>query len=1302
MTRGRVLTIKRLLFLGLPLCLLLSVMLLGSWLLFSESGARWLWGQFEGATGNSLSAARVEGSMVSGLSISGLEYKTPELNVSARAVLVQARPAFWPFSIEVQRLFLQGVTVHHLPLNDGGQSTDTPMDIGASIDALVLPMPLSVKQVKIEQLEYWQAGPEPLMSIDVLSFSLAMDENLEINNLLLGSQYLAFQGNAQLALSSPYLLNVSSSGQFTAPESQVMRLPVLPFALQVNGDLEKLGFSLTSEVLELEVSGELVELPGKPVWDINGLVGKLPQAMQFAGDEIVVSGLEINSAGNLDDWKVVLDSSLAINDLEPVKLSVSARGSMTGVNVQQATLKGSGVELEVNGEIDWSNDLQANLHAMIDRLDVSPWVQEWPEGSYLRGKFDINWSEEGLRIPTGNLTVSETGFAANFNADIDLQTTLVDAHLDWTNFYWPLQDQVQDKAPMYESAAGWLDIRGSMDRWATNGELELQVGDYPAGRFKIEGEGNRESAHTRLLQGDVLGGQLRGAIELDWTTELQWALDLSAEGVDPEPLFPGWPGQLDASFQVASDGPSMPVIVQLDSLQGMLRGTLIDASGKFGIANDHAWFENVVVRTDHASLQLDGNSSEEAGVTAEFSGQLPSMILQGASGSVEMKARFSSNRSAPLIGMQMQAIDFAWNGLGIKSMEISTSQEPTTKWISTFDLGATGVRWKNEVIDEVSVSLRGRDQDFHLQASLASELVDLNTAVEMTPADVDDLLHGRWSGLLTSLDLIIAQKLNFALAGPASMTWSDGAFSLQAACLNEAGGAGVCAGLEHDAEGQLAITADVTAFPIDYLRHLYELDVKFEQTLDGRLEWNQSSNQKLTGGADFRITAGQVVDLVDNEALLDSNAGKLKFNLRDGNLESGILDIEFPGVGFIDVEFEVTDITDENGRQLTGRAVSQLNNIELIGQLAFPGVAEVNGQFNSNIRLGGTLLDPEFDGGFSLTKGLLHYQPTGLKLEDVQLTGKVDSRDRGSLKGQFRAGEGIGVIEGRFQFENPQNMNLELNLSGEQLLLINTQTIKVLSDTKLDIGLSPNRLDINGRILVPSAHLTPEKLVLETVSDSEDLVIETRGAETAENEKNKTSGTRVFGTLEVAFGDDVKVKVPDINTSVHGSVEYRWNGDVVPVAEGSYLINGTVDIYGPTLNINNGSISFPGVPANNPLLNIRAQRDIFGNTQIRSAGVQVIGTLKRPVLEAFTVPVTNEDRAWALLVTGSDFDQSQGVGGFDVGTYIGPKLYVSYGISLFENENVVSARYDLKKGFGIKVTSGQRETGLDISYTIDR
>jgi translocation and assembly module TamB len=90
------------------------------------------------------------------------------------------------------------------------------------------------------------------------------------------------------------------------------------------------------------------------------------------------------------------------------------------------------------------------------------------------------------------------------------------------------------------------------------------------------------------------------------------------------------------------------------------------------------------------------------------------------------------------------------------------------------------------------------------------------------------------------------------------------------------------------------------------------------------------------------------------------------------------------------------------------------------------------------------------------------------------------------------------------------------------------------------------------------------------------------------------------------------------------------------------------------------------------------------------------------VIEAYTVPMTNKHRAQTLLVTGSDFNYEQGVGAVDVGMYVLPRLYVSYGIGIFEDGNVIKARYELGRGFGITATSGQRETGLDISYTIDR
>ena len=218
---------------------------------------------------------------------------------------------------------------------------------------------------------------------------------------------------------------------------------------------------------------------------------------------------------------------------------------------------------------------------------------------------------------------------------------------------------------------------------------------------------------------------------------------------------------------------------------------------------------------------------------------------------------------------------------------------------------------------------------------------------------------------------------------------------------------------------------------------------------------------------------------------------------------------------------------------------------------------------------------------------------------------------------------------------------MDVDFSGEQLLLTNTDELKLRTDTNLKLGLSPGRLDINGHIRIPSARFSPENLYLGGVTDSEDLVIEPGGGAVVNEADARPSSNYVFGELELTFGDDVLIQIPGVETSLSGSVVFQWNGEPLPSAHGSYVLDGTLDVYGPKLQIDKGHISFPDVPADNPLLNIRAEREIYGNTQIRSAGVQIIGTLKRPVLEAYTVPVTNEDRAWTLLITGTDFDQGQ-------------------------------------------------------------
>ena len=165
---------------------------------------------------------------------------------------------------------------------------------------------------------------------------------------------------------------------------------------------------------------------------------------------------------------------------------------------------------------------------------------------------------------------------------------------------------------------------------------------------------------------------------------------------------------------------------------------------------------------------------------------------------------------------------------------------------------------------------------------------------------------------------------------------------------------------------------------------------------------------------------------------------------------------------------------------------------------------------------------------------------------------------------------------------------------------------------------------------------------------------------------------------------------------------FTWTGDPVPMADGRFDLRGQVQAFGQVLNIVDGGVRFPNISADNPQLRLRAEREIYGNSQVKTAGVLVAGTLLRPTIEAYTDPRTTEERALTLLVTGSDFDLEQGVGAVDFGTYIAPRLFVSYGIGIFDRDNVISARYDLTEGFGIRASSGQRESGVDLIYRFER
>jgi len=1289
----------KILLLALPVVILLMVSVPVWWLLHTASGAAWVWNRVQGLDAVEVRAARVTGDLASGLVFEDLAYRSDAADVSVRRAELQAGPGWWPLSVEVRKLTLLDTDVLLHAAGNAAEPAAGNTDAGSLLAGLAPPVPVNAGQVELNNIVVRREDGLALARVDSVSFGASLGNQLLIDHLEIVAPGFESRIRASLALAEPFELSVDADNRLEYPVEFRAEPLVLPFRLLGSGNLGKLKLGLTSPATGLQLDGVINDPLDRAQWDLRANLDHIALPEDFGGQDITLSDISLEGQGDLNEWSFDLGSKLQEGQSENTRVAIAGTGTPGGVEITGATFTGDGLDLDVSGKLDWSEQLRASVTTVIRRLDLSPWVADWPAGDFLAGELELEWSGQGLKVPKGRLGIDGTRTSVDFAADVDIAAETVNARLNWNHLAWP----PKGSAAVFTSRSGRLDVSGGITDWRANGQLDIQLGEYPRGRFGIEGGGGRTSARFRVAEGEILGGGVRGEVGADWSGDLAWDAAINAHGIDPGPILSDWPGKLDGDIRIESGGQPQRTRIDIASLQGLLRGVPVKARGGIEITDSGLSFESLDVNTDDAQLRLDGVMSGPDGVIFSFDGELPSMLLQGARGKARVEGRYSDAAAHPLLELEAHAVDLAWNGIDVGTLAISTSGTSGAEPPPVLQLDATSVSWQDVRLDTLSLAVNPEGDQYRVDLAIAEKDVVLNSVVMMTPGSPGIGLDSDWRGLLSRFDVDVGPAYSFGLQQPAAFTWSSSTVSMQPMCLSETAGPSVCLDFDYQSNGDWSLVADANAVPFDYLRDILDLDLHFEQTLEGHMEWRQTHDKPPSGGADFRITAGRIMDLLDNEVLTTSKEGKFAFTLQNGNLESGVLDLEFPGTGFIDIDFAVLDIAGEDGQKLQGRAVTRLDSLTLVGQLALPRVDAVDGRFESDIQIGGNLKNPELDGEFSLANGRIEYTPAGFRLDDIDVRGRVQKRDAGDFKGSFRAGEGVASFDGHFLFDDAGSPQLTVDLHGGPLTLANTDTLKILAEPDLEAGFAPGRIDLDGRVTIPTASLTPATLEFEVVRDSEDLVVVSPETETARVPENaSTVENSIFGQLEVALGDDVHVKVPGIETRITGSTTFSWSGDVMPMAQGGYNIRGKVDIYGPTLRISNGTVSFPGVPANSALLNIRAGRDIYGNTQIRSAGVQVIGNLKHPVLEAYTVPITSEDRAWTLLVTGTDFDQAQGVSGFDLGTYIAPKLYVSYGVSLFEDENVVSARYDLKKGFGVKVTSGQRETGLDVSYTINR
>jgi translocation and assembly module TamB len=1025
-------------------------------------------------------------------------------------------------------------------------------------------------------------------------------------------------------------------------------------------------------------------------------VGRL-EAFDSSG--ILVLSLDnISSALRLHD---VLDiKHLA---LESSQYSGQLHGSI-GLSTPFPISLNSKASLALDGEtleILENIDAQASLHGELkNKLEIKISTAT-PELTF-NIQFQDLLRKDRLEMPLIQIRIPDTGTRLDATANIDLDHGLMEADLAWNDIVWPINSEEPD----FFSMAGKVQLSGSPGDWELRGDTTLQTAGFPPGQLQLEANGNRESAAIVIVDGQVLGGSINGNVDLNWTRELNWSASLNATGVETGILLPDWPGTLNTELK--ADGAMEPFMLELDILQldGVIREYPITAAGQIHLQGNDQFDADVELASGNSNLNLKGSLFGSEGLM--FSATIDDLqtFLPTGLGTVEMNGRTSLLAGKPRLRLNLEAEQLGWNGISVHTLSIHDSSGPSANTIADLQIVASQVDIGGHKVDEVQLDIFA-DQE-SLSARLSASDSDIELVTKLSGA-MNDWLHiteaawadAAWAGQIDSMTLSNDDREVLQLERPAPLQLSVNRTTLEDACIGTTADQNICLSTHWLKNGTYSASADLHGFPLNIVQEFLENDLLLTQKLSGNFHFTGARNQIPAGQARFEISPGRFSINSESDTSLETGAGTVDFSLEHGKPLTGTIDLPLPGNGKIDIDFQLPDVAVGENIQIASHAEITLNNLGVFSA-SLPFFDRIEGKFDARMDVSGDVLNPDLSGKISIAGGLLQHDASGLKLSEIQLAGDFLGGGESELSGSFKAREGAGELKADIDLSDILSPRLILTLTGDNLVLFNSPELLLVAEPDIQLGWRDNSLEINGHILIPRARVAPKTLPASSNSESNDLVIVAGEIPGSDNDNKLDKELAIRGDLEIVLGENIELDLGLAVAQLDGSATFSWQDKLLPMANGHYGIVGEINAFGQQLSITSGAISFPGGPADNPHLDIRAERRIYGNSEIRRAGVFVGGTLKRMILEPYTDPMTTRERAQTLLITGSDFNMEQGVGAVDIGTYIAPRIYLSYGIGVFEDENVISLRYDLGKRWGVKATSGQRTTGIDLNYIIER
>ncbi len=1008
-----------------------------------------------------------------------------------------------------------------------------------------------------------------------------------------------------------------------------------------------------------------------------------------------------------------------VND---ITLSVSNENNQVEINGLSARYKNFTVSTKGKVKLadDYPLDLEVKLMAtnLVDEQDVLANIQL----SNSLAELNLN------AVLSGSVSATISGQIDPLKKKLPVKLRITSDLLGW-----PLDTHETVKAEQIS-----VQVDGDIDDYKLRLVAQLSGDQLPASALTINGVVNQNRALLTDVTVLSLGGFATGSAAVSWTDNIIWLTEMIIKDMNPAVHFADIDGKLQGLLRANGTVENDRWTLNIDQglVNGVLRNYPFTLDTKVQKKLDDEWVLHSFY-LDNGENQISANGTVGDVWDIKAKAQLPQLqnLWPGLAGGFNAAANVTGELSNPNIDLQANSALVKFDDVLIRGMSLNTEINRAARDASNLQLAIGKINVGTQQITNTRLQLNGNREKHSIKLFADGPQ---KTSIDLVASGaLDDQFD--WLGSLRSVELEVpAHKIH--LRQPTELSWRNDVrkFSVDAHCW-AAQDTSLCLNNKVLAESNGQASISLTGYALRGMNPFLPADSTLTGllTAESTIQWGKDQPAGFQATLDTSITNGGF-------KVVDQDNNTLKFNYENLTLKSTISPVD------------IYAKLDVNSRSL-GKASVNVNldpataNKDIDGELSLAGfdigflkaflpqLDEISGTLNAQGKIGGSLVDPDFNGEVVLDSPVIRAAILPLSIDGGRISSAIKGK-QATVDGALQSGDGAIGVSGSASWDR-KIWRANLRLDGENLSIAQDPITDSNVFTKLDIKLRPGSVEVRGNVDIPYARINIRDLPKGATTLSDDVtIIEEVQAQASKQSESRERAMDVGLKVNVSLGDDVKLSGYGLKAGLNGDIRLTLKSPTPPQLGGElHIVDGIYQQYGQNLKVSDGQILFVG-PIDQTRLNIDAVREIDGEDRV--AGMHLTGPIANPEITLFTEPADKSQEAiLSYIVLGRDIGdtsdqesnllasaalaltlksgrgyadniaESLGIKDFTLDARgrgndtevvlsgrVSDRLLLRYGRSVFEPESTLYLRYDITRQLYLEAAQGL-ERAVDLFYS---